>query len=180
MAITLISTVTVGAGGAASIDFTSIPGTYTDLMVVLSGRSSLSGRGNNVFCKFNNDSATASSSRWLNGDGSTASSSSDSGGTSGILIRLASDGSTETANTFSNVSIIIPNYAGSTNKSLSADTVTEDNFATAYQAITAGLWPSTAAISRVTLTPQGNTWLQYSSASLYGITKGSSSGVTVS
>ena len=39
MTYTLISTVTVGAGGAASIDFNSIPGTYTDLLLVVSVRS---------------------------------------------------------------------------------------------------------------------------------------------
>ena len=38
---TLISSVTVGAGGASSIDFTSIPSTYTDLLVKISARSTL-------------------------------------------------------------------------------------------------------------------------------------------
>ena len=180
MAITKIQTVIVGSGGAASIDFTSISGSFTDLLVVLSGRSTEAVRGNNVFCKFNNDGAAGVSSRWLNGNGSTASASTDSGGSSGVLIRLASDANQETASTFSSVQIYIPNYAGSTNKSLSAETATEDNFSTAYQAIVTGTWFSTAAINRVTLTPQANTWLQHSSATLYGITKGSSGGVTVS
>ena len=36
----LIASSTVGAGGASSIDFNSIPNTYTDLLVKLSGRSS--------------------------------------------------------------------------------------------------------------------------------------------
>ena len=33
-----IQTVTVGSGGASSIDFTSIPQTYTDLCLVYSAR----------------------------------------------------------------------------------------------------------------------------------------------
>jgi hypothetical protein len=33
-----IATVEVGSGGAADIEFTSIPGTYTDLLVCLSKR----------------------------------------------------------------------------------------------------------------------------------------------
>ena len=38
-----LSTVTVGAGGAASIDFTSIPSTYTDLQILCSLKTSYSG-----------------------------------------------------------------------------------------------------------------------------------------
>jgi hypothetical protein len=37
-----IDTVTVGSGGAASIEFTNIPQTYTDLQIVLSARSATS------------------------------------------------------------------------------------------------------------------------------------------
>jgi hypothetical protein len=35
----LIETVTVGSGGAANIEFTSIPQTYTDLKLVISGKN---------------------------------------------------------------------------------------------------------------------------------------------
>jgi hypothetical protein len=38
---TLISSVTVGSGGAANIEFTSIPQTYTDLLYKISGRLSV-------------------------------------------------------------------------------------------------------------------------------------------
>jgi hypothetical protein len=39
----IISSVTVGSGGAANIEFTSIPATYTDLYVLASIRSNRSG-----------------------------------------------------------------------------------------------------------------------------------------
>jgi hypothetical protein len=39
----IISSVTVGAGGAAYIEFTNIPQTYTDLNLVFSGRNTSSG-----------------------------------------------------------------------------------------------------------------------------------------
>ena len=49
-----IATVTVGAGGAASIDFTSIPGTYTDLLVLISARSTRStDYRDELFIRFN-------------------------------------------------------------------------------------------------------------------------------
>jgi len=59
-----IASVTVGAGGASSIDFTSIPGTYTDLKVVISARGSRSNSGSQtVSVRFNSDSGANYSRR---------------------------------------------------------------------------------------------------------------------
>ena len=174
MAITLISTVTVGAGGAASIDFTSIPGTYTDLMVVCSLRASNANTDGNVTF---NGLTTNLSSRQLYGSGSSTGSSSSA---SQILSYGLADASTYTASTFSNVAIYVPNYAGSTNKSVSIDALVENNATAAYQTLVAGLWASTAAITQVTLKADTGNLVQYSTASLYGIKSGASGGVTVS
>jgi len=67
MAVThkLIQTITVGSGGAASIDFTSIPATYTDLIFYFSTRST---DLQNLVIKFNNTSTTYTV-RHLDGDG---------------------------------------------------------------------------------------------------------------
>ena len=46
-----ISTVTVGSGGAASITFSSIPATYTDLVLKISGRHDTSS-DQGIFIKF--------------------------------------------------------------------------------------------------------------------------------
>jgi len=172
MAITKIATVTVGSGGAASIDFTSIPGTMTDLMVVYSTRPGSTDGSWVLKVKFNGVN-TNQTLRGLDGDGSSASSF------TGTEIAGINEGSSATANTFSNGQIYIPNYAGSTNKSVSLDGVSETNATTAYQRIAAGLWSSTAAINQVTLVAP-STFAQYSTATLYGITKGSLAGVTVS
>lgn len=174
MSVTLISTITVGAGGAASIDFTSIPGTYTDLMVVLSGQASNANTDGNVTF---NGLTTNLSSRQLYGSGSATGSANNA---SKILSYALANASTYTANTFSNVTIYVPNYAGSTNKSVSIDAVVENNATAAFQSLIAGLWASTAAITQVTLKADTGNLVQYSTASLYGITKGSSGGVTVS
>jgi hypothetical protein len=74
-----------------------------------------------------------------------------------------------TASTYSNSEIYIPNYAGSTNKSFSIDGVSENNATEAYAMFNAVLWSNTAAINQVTLTPAGGSFVQHSTAYLYGV-----------
>lgn len=161
--MTLVSTVTVGSGGAATIDFTGIAGTGTDLLVVYSLRDTANNAA--AFIGFNGVT-TNQTRRMLYGTGSSAASYTDSS----ILTYI--NQSSYTANTFGNGSFYIPNYAGSTAKSLSMEAVSENNGTAAEMAILAGLWNSTAAITRVTFTAIG-TFAQYSTASLYTVTKGS-------
>ena len=56
----LISSVTVGSGGASSIDFTSIPQTYTDLVVRWSTRGTAATVYDQVYVKFNNTTSNLS------------------------------------------------------------------------------------------------------------------------
>jgi len=175
MAITKIETVTVGSGGAASIGFTSIPGTYTDLLLVLSLRTSDTGATWTSGDFTINGVTTNRSQRYLYGQGATAYSAN-----SASQIENWINSGNSTANTFANSSIYIPNYSGSNNKSFSGDVVTENNSTTALQLLQAGLWASSAAITSLSFAPASGSLVQYSSATLYGITKGSSGGVTVS
>ena len=173
MSMTLISTVTVGSGGAASIAFSSIVGTATDLLLVINARSNRSLTEDGCLISFNG-STSSFTGRTLRGSGS--------GVSSFTTTRLLGDinGATTTSNTFANLSVYIPNYAGSTNKSFSVDSVSEANATQAWQYIIAGLWSNTAAITSVTLTPEsGTAFVENSTASLYTITKGSG-GATVS
>jgi len=165
----LISSVTVGSGGAASIDFTSIPSTYTDLCLKWSLRSSRSADvGDEIFVKFNGNGSSYSS-RYLLGYGNST--GSGTGGSTQIN-RTWADSNNATSSTFANGEIYIPNYAGSNYKSASIDSVTENNATSVYTSLTAGLWSNTAAITQITLTPEvGPNWLQYSTAYLYGISK---------
>jgi len=161
---TAIATTTVGSGGAANIEFTSIPATYTDLLVKLSTRTNNTGDGNGTKISFNGSTSDLSS-RYLYGTGSTAGSGSSA--TDGFIAIV--NGTTETSNTFSNTDIYIPNYAGSNNKSAASDSVMENNATGAYQVFYAVLWSNAAAITSVTLTPGLGSWVQYSTATLYGI-----------
>jgi len=175
MAITKIAEVTVGSGGAASIDFTSIPNTYTDLMVVFSTRTGRANHSDEIDIKFNGVT-TNLSGRYLSGDGASAGS-----GSVPVIFVGYSAGSTATSNTFGNGMAYIPNYAGSTAKSVSADGTGENNATNSAKLIFAGLWNSTAAITSLSLySDSANTFQQYSMATLYGIKSGSSGGVTVS
>ena len=164
---TAIATVTVGAGGAATIEFTSIPATYTDLCVLASIRSNRSGSTSNLTVKFNG-STSSYNRRELYGDGSAAGSASASSTSAFEYVYIPA--ASATTSTFSNMFLYIPNYAGSNNKSFSIDNVQENNTTAAYAQLEAGLWSNTAAITSITLTEQyGSNLSQYSTATLYGI-----------
>lgn len=160
-----IQTVTVGAGGAANIEFTSIPQTYTDLKVVMSLRSNVASGFDNAKISFNS-STVGFSYRRLFGSGSAASSDSGSNNTNTIIV----NGATSTSSVFNNAELYIPNYKSSNNKSYSIDAVSETNATTAYTYLATGLWSNTAAITSLTLTPQdGTVFVEYTTATLYGI-----------
>lgn len=171
---TVIGHTEVGSGGAANITFSSIPATYTDLCLLFSVRQTASGV-NQTKLEFNGSTSNFSY-RYLEGTGSATSSAANANAAQGGLTQ----GTASTADTFASNSFYIPNYAGTTAKSWSIDAVTENNATLAVQHIVAGLWNQTTAINSVTIKPDSLNFAQYSSATLYGITRGSSGGVTVS
>jgi hypothetical protein len=164
----LIASSTVGSGGASSIDFTSIPSTYTDLCIKISVRGSYSGGGTADLIVSYNGSATSFTDRTLNGSGSAVQSRTNDGGGVGVWAGNLENASW-TASTFGSIDYYIPNYAGSAYKSSSNDGVTENNATLAYANLVAGLWSNTAAINRVTITPSTGTLVEYSTAYLYGV-----------
>jgi hypothetical protein len=161
--MTLIASVTVGSGGAATIDFTSIPSTYTDLQLLTSLRQTITGVWENTIVDFNNATTNQRILSLYSGNGVNV--------TFLDTTRMYNwiNASTSTANTFSNSKFYIPNYAGSTYKSMSGDNGSENNAATSFNNISSYLWSSTAAINRITITPNGGSFVQYSTAYLYGI-----------
>ena len=149
------SAVTVGAGGASTITFSSIPSTYTDLSLNF---SLMGGTLQGIYVQFNGSTANFTG-RYLYGDGSAAS--------SGVLARYLGS-INNSASTYSNGNLYIPNYAGSTNKSFSVDEVYDQNTTAGYGNLIAGLWSSTSAITSITL-EAANGFTQYSTAYLYGV-----------
>lgn len=161
-------------GNASSVTFSNIPGTYTDLMLVLSGRTDYSGGLNggvqDVVIRVNNDSGNNYSYRVLYGQTSTAGSFSGSSVSSIHFGNLPTANST--ASTFCSNKLYIPNYAGSKNKSMSLTAARENNSTFGDNRAITGLWSNTAAITRVDVIaeyPSGSL-VAGSTFYLYGIT----------
>ena len=167
-----IETVTVGSGGAASITFSAIAADWTDLVILFSFRSAAGGSSAGKIT-FNTSGGTYTRRR-LGGDGSSAFSDTPA-------FDYTINDSARTANTFANGSIYIANYRSAVAKSYSTDSVNENNATGAVQTLYAGLWSGTDPITSITLQDQAVANLvEFSSASLYGITRGSDGTTTVS
>jgi hypothetical protein len=162
---TKIASVTVGSGGAATIDFSNIPSTYTDLCLKLSLRTTYSGVFDTGFVSINN--TNTGSYRGLYGTGSAAGSESVAS-----LRGLYITGATATSSTFSSHDVYLPNYTSANLKSVSADGVTENNATSAVALLSAMLNGSTSTINQLTIS-SGNAanFVQHSTATLYGISK---------
>lgn len=164
---TLISS-NVLTSSAASVTFSAIPSTYTDLVLRVSVRSDRAAAFDNIDIRFNGDSAANYSRTIISGDGATVSSSrttSASSWNSAIV-----DGNTATSNTFSNGELYIPNYTSTSSRTGSFFGAQEDNNATAYIRGNAYLYRGGSAINSISLVPSnGTNWLTGSSFYLYGI-----------
>ena len=160
-----IATYTVGSGGIASIDFLNIPQTYTDLVIKYSIRTTSANQVDYMKCEFNG-STTSYSERVLFGYGTTTGSATNSGSYDNII-----NGGANTASTFSNGEIYIPNYTGANYKSFSSDSVAESNSTTNNMLMLAAeLWSNTSPITSIKLSDYSSgTFAQYSTAHLYGI-----------
>jgi hypothetical protein len=162
---TLIQTVTVGSGGAASIEFTSIPATYTDLVILSSLRTTVSDTFDGIRMTFNSASANRSIKRLYGlGNGSPGTSSNS------YMMGSQASAALNTSNTFGNGFCYIPNYTSSNYKSASSDEVSENNATTAIAEIDASLWSDTSTITSIQLVSENSAnFVQYSTAYLYGI-----------
>lgn len=164
---TKIATVTVGAGGASSIDFSSIPATYTDLCLKLSARGSATGGAYAHYAVVSFNSNTSNRS-WRRLAGYSSSTYSDN--SSSVITMGSIPSSGATASAFANCEWYIPNYAGSNYKSWSIDAVVDTNSSTDWENyFMAHLWSNTSAITSIGITLDSGNFVQYSTATLYGI-----------
>jgi hypothetical protein len=160
----IIASVTVSSA-TNTISFTSIPQTYTDLLFKISGRFSIDTAS--AFLRYNG-TTTDGTSIFLEGSGSSASSSTDGSYQYGPIHGVVN--STKTANTFGNAEIYIPNYTSSNYKSSSSDGVTENNGTATTMALGANLWSNTAAITSIEIVGAASAdFVEHSTAYLYGI-----------
>jgi hypothetical protein len=170
----LITSQTVGALGAVSVTLSSIPQTYTDLKVLISGRSTSWGYSyNNLYVTINGaPSGTEYSDTNVFSVGTSAGSFAHNGQNQPWT--AATPSTAGTASTFGNIEIYIPNYSGSTSKSISTDGVTERNSSTngdVFLNFMAGLKANSAAVTSLVFTTDVTAFEQYSTFYLYGIEK---------
>ena len=168
-----IATVTVGSGGAADVEFTSIPGTYSHLQIRALLRTNRSNAGDAVYVRMNSDTGSNYSSHRIEGNGSAASAQMDYSATSIALNRVAA--ANDGANTFGATSIDILDYANTNKYKTLRALVGYDNNGSGMISLCSGLWQSTSAITSLKIIPLNATgFVQYSSFALYGIKGGNS------
>jgi hypothetical protein len=142
-----------------SITFSSIPQTYTDLVLKMSSRLTSANVDNTITL---NGSSTKSYGLRMYGNGSNSSSDNAAGG--GLA-----NSSGYTASVFSNTEYYIPDYTGSKNKNISIDAVTENNDTQAYQNFSSQVFTLTSGITSIQLTPVSGSYAIGSTFYLYGI-----------
>jgi len=141
---------------ATSVTFSSIPGTYTDLVVVCNPIES--GTNNQVWAQVNSDTATNYSTTVIYGTG-TAANSNRYSSANWVYAFLTAD----TGN--KNAIIQFMNYANTTTYKT---VLVRSNSTTSYVQASVSLWRSTSAITSILLSAQG-TFPIGSTFSLYGI-----------
>jgi len=166
----LLEKITVGSGGASSITFSGIPQTgYNDLVVKMSARAARTGNASDaVTITFNGVGGTSYSDQTFRGNGTSVTAFAGSSASNLSSGRIPAAGAT--SNTFGNNEYYIPNYTSANFKTMSGDSVTENNATEAYVELTAGLFSNTGAITSITIADgNSSTFVQHSTFYLYGI-----------
>ena len=165
-----IATVTVGSGGSAQVDFSSISTDYQHLQIrgIVRGNAANTG-ADSMLIRFNADSSSVYAIHRLYGDGSSASADGFSGITDVSIGALLRDNNT--ASTFAGFVIDILDY-DDTNKFKTMRALNGwDANGSGVVWFQSGLWRSTNAINAIRLLPGGSStsFKQYSHFALYGI-----------
>jgi len=141
---------------AASVTFSSIPGTYTDLVLVCEGI----GTGDAYpYIQFNGDTGTNYSSTQIYGDGATATTSRRTNDSKIDAVIWRTTGR-------NNIIANVMNYSNSTTFKTF---LMHGNNSSQYVQTTAGLWRNTAAITSLTVFAQYVNFAVGCNFSLYGI-----------
>lgn len=168
---TLIASYTF-AGASLGYAFTSIPATYTDLKLIISGRTD----GNNEYwdlgLEINSDATAANYQTSLAYSAPTTASQIYAGTLPYIYALNSIAGDTAGTNMFGVVEFEIPNYSSTTkNKAFSWNATSIRGSATrVYNVIGGGWWKSNSAINRIYVsTASGQNFKVGTTLSLYGI-----------
>ena len=159
-----IATTTL-TGTASEISFASIPNTYTDIVMIVSGKSS---SDDQIFLRYNTDTGNNYSETRLSGNGTSAASDRHSSVSFITMSRYGYPSNTAGEN----VSIFqFMNYANTTTYKTCLSRV---GIASGGTDAVVGLWRSTAAIDTIKISTSGfstATWQSGTTATIYGILK---------
>ena len=166
MGMTLIETIEVGSGGAASMEFTGIAGTGQDLLCVFSARSDNTAVVSNTRLYFNGQTGGTYPIIYLTGNGSSITAGATSFSFAGRM-----NGAASTANTFTSAQVYIPNYASSGDIISSIESAAENNATEGLLFMGVQNETTGGPLTSIKIQTSGaDTLQQYSTASLYMIT----------
>lgn len=146
------------SGSQATVTFSSIPATYTDLVLVIFPNET--GTSSNINMTFNSDTATNYSRTSLYGNGTVAGSARNSNAANIGITPLIGTGSD------TNIIINVMNYSNTTTYKTVLERGNQVSVGTVAQV---GLWRSTSAINRIDLANASGNFITGSTFSLYGI-----------
>jgi hypothetical protein len=162
-----IGTTTVGAGGSATITFSSIPATYTHLQIRALCKSTIADSSvGSIFGQFNSDTGSNYARHYVNGSGSAAASS---GSASITSMFFGTNINANVSNGFASNVIDILDYANTNKYKTTRSLSGADSNGAGFVQFMSGLWMNTAAITSITILPVSDSFAQYSSFALYGI-----------
>ena len=156
----------------ANISFATIPATYTDLVLKVSGQTAAGGTRDDMQITFNNDTnANYATRRVFNSDGGTTLADQQSSGAPSSINLGALTGTGATANTFGVMEFYIGNYAQAIYKSVTCFWSAPNSSAGGYMYGKAYMvYQSNTAISAIKLESKAaHNIKQYTTAYLYGI-----------
>lgn len=162
-----IATTTVGSGGAATIDFTSIPSTYKHLQIRGIANNGETSGYNNQALRFNGDTSANYSVHYVSGNGASATSGSLTSQTSINDIFRVPPTST---GYFSAFIVDILDYSSTTKNKTTRSLNGGDSNGSGWIGLHSGLWYKTPeAINSITILSSVGNFGQYSQFALYGI-----------
>lgn len=163
-----ITTVTFTNSTTSTLDFTSIPQGYTDLMVLISARSTRAGVGDPLLMKIN---SSTTNRIYSTVEGRVATNNTVAFGDTTALFIGTLPGSTAGTSIFGSAKVYFANYSATQHKQSFADVVQENDTSNAYLTFSSNLWTDTSAITSLSFywDTAGSNFAQYSTATLYGI-----------
>ena len=162
-----IATTTVGAGGAATVTFSSIPSTYTHLQIRWIARNASTNATDSFGINFNSDTGANYAWHWLYGTGSSVSAYGTGSQTAGLI--ECTSGAGATSGIFGGGYIDILDYANTTKYKTVRSLGGADANGSGGIFLMSSLWQNTNAVSTILLTSNSGNFQQYSQFALYGI-----------